>query len=185
MAKITVDLSSELGEYGFDIAQMPEGVYPFTINEPATVHASKKDGSENSMKIVLTVSEGQYKGQTQWYFRGRKLDTPEARKGLRTDLICCGVDPTKLTSQSPYDEENTWKGKQGHFYFRPKAEGEDYNILKLIHPKELKNIQARYSAGATAGGAQKSASSANGTTAKVQPTVGVPQPVVSGDISDL
>lgn len=188
MAKIQVDFT---GVNPFTpIVDMDEGVYGFDIKDAATIHNDK------SIKIVLTINEGKYKGVEKWYFRNRDVNSENGRRGLLTDLLACGVDPAKLKGVAPYDEENTWKGKKGHFYFVPgdktlvKGEEGYYDTIRLLTPDSVASMKARFAVGAVAGAAQASAHgghAANGATAKAQtaPAVHIEQPVANGSIEDL
>lgn len=181
MAKVTVDLTG-LSPFT-PIERLDEGVYPFEIMNPAAVHNDK------SIKIVLTVSEGPKKGTEKWYFRNRNTSDVNSRRGLLTDLLACGIPADKLKGNVSYDEENTWKGKKGHFYIMPgdpnapAKSDESYDVIRLLTPDQVPAMKARFAAGAVASGSQASGNAKNGATAAA--AVVIPQPAAGAENGDL
>ena len=147
------------------IENFDEGVYHIQCGK------GEKYG-DKAYKHVLTILDGPKKGGTFWNFRAIVTSDSkvEAKRGLLTDLLACGIKKEQLKGRH-YNPETTLDGKKAYVHYTPAIDfkssdpKEKYPVIRFILPENVESMKARYASGATASSnSQKSASATNGAT---------------------
>src|SRR6185312_8647938 len=108
-----------------------------------------------SYKHVLTILDGAKKGGSFWVFQNKDLTKVEAKRGLLTTLLSCGIKKDQMKGKS-YNFETTLKGKKAYVHYTPPIDykstdpKEKYPVIRFILPENVEAMKDRYAAGAHA-----------------------------------